>query len=472
MLARGVGRLPDADVGMPHRNVVPLGEGEAEQAGGAVEGGGDHAVEGEVGLDGGVVEIGAAAAQLFGVVAPVPRRQREIAAFLPDQLLQGVAVGSRAGARRHPHLFQKAAHGLRRLGHRIVEPVGGEMRVAEQLCGLLAQREDFADDRVVVVGIGVVAARHERLVGFLAQIAPGRRLQERLDRGARQRHHRLAGLATLGRRRLGRGDEAVGQAGAIVLAEFERPRLLVAEQMMAEARAKLGEPLVDRGHARLGGLVEAGAGAAEAGVDALQQALLFGRQLEMGALVVEFCDAAEQHGVHQDGVPVPGGAQRHLALDRQQRLARMRRDQRMEHRRDAVEQPPGALQRDDGVGEVRLRRIVGDGVDLAHVVGERLRQRRQDMLGPDGVERRRGERRPPGGEQRVVGKRRRRCSHEKSRDSAKSAIPIYTGSGRFLGSRPLIAPAFSGTLPPFSSPARHPRRAGPGRPQRDPEDPR
>src|SRR5256885_353862 len=38
-------RLPDADDGVPELVILALGEGDAEQAGGAVEGGLDHVVE-------------------------------------------------------------------------------------------------------------------------------------------------------------------------------------------------------------------------------------------------------------------------------------------------------------------------------------------------------------------------------------------------------------------------------------------
>ena len=55
-----------------------------------------------------------------------------------------------------------------------------------------------------------------------------------------------------------------GQAGAVVLAELHEPFLLVAEQMVAEGGAEMGQPLVDLGHPLLGGFVEPGAGAVEA----------------------------------------------------------------------------------------------------------------------------------------------------------------------------------------------------------------
>src|SRR5258707_995645 len=138
---RSAGRilhLPDPDVRMPDRNILALAEGDAEQAGGAVEGGVDHVVEHEIRLDRGVVEIGAALPQLFGVVAPVPRRQREIAALLRDQRLQGIAIGQCAGPRRLPDPLQQAAHGLRGLGHRILQPEGGEGRKAQELGAFLA----------------------------------------------------------------------------------------------------------------------------------------------------------------------------------------------------------------------------------------------------------------------------------------------------------------------------------------------
>ena len=272
--------LPDPHVRMPDRNILALGEGEAEQAGGAVEGGLDHVIEREIGLDRGVVEIGAALPQLFGVVAPVPWRQREIAALLRDQRLQGVAIRQRPGARRLPDPLQQAAHRLGRLGHRILQPVGGEGRKAQQPGALLAQRQDLDNGRVVVVGVVVVAARGEGLEHLFAQLAPAGALQERLDRGARQRHDRLAGHAALLGGGLRRRDKAVRKAVAIGLAEFHEPVLLVAEQMMAERRAEMGQPLVDLGHPLLGGLVEAGAGAMEAGIGALQQPHLLAGQPE------------------------------------------------------------------------------------------------------------------------------------------------------------------------------------------------
>ena len=203
---------------MPDRNVPPLGEGNAEQAGGAVEGGLDHVIERQIRLDRGVVEIGAALPELLGVVAPVPRGEREIAALLRDQRLQLVAVGQRPGPGRLPDPLQEAAHGFRRLGHGILQPIGGIGRKAEQLGAFLAQREDLDDDGGVVVVVAIVAAGGEGLEHLLPQVAPGRALQERLDGRARQGQKRLSGHAALLGGRLGGGNEAVGKPGAIGLA--------------------------------------------------------------------------------------------------------------------------------------------------------------------------------------------------------------------------------------------------------------
>ena len=388
---------------MPHRNVLALGEANAEQTGGTVEGGLDHVIERQIRLDRGVVEIGSDLAQLFGIIAPVPRRQREIAALLRHQRLQGVAVGHRPRPRRLPDPLQQPAHRFRCLGHRILQPIGGKGGEAEQLRAFLAQRQDFDDGLVVVVGVVVVAARRKRLEDLLAQVAPGRTLQERLDERPRQRHHDFAGhAALLGGRPCG-GDETLRQPLAIGLAEFHEPFLLVAQQMMAERGAEMRQPLIDLGHPCLGRLVEAGAGAVEARIGTLQQPRLLAGQAERGAVVAQQRDAAEQHGVHHDRVPVARHPQRHFLVDLQQRRVGMGRHQVVKHRRHPGEQLARALQRRDGVGEIRRGGIVGDRRDLGGMIGEGLLEGGQEMLGRDLGEWRGLERRLPRLEKRVCG---------------------------------------------------------------------
>ena len=69
---------------------------------GGEEGGLDQVGKLEIGLQRRVVEVILLLAQLFGVIAPVPGRQVEIAAFARDQRLQRIAFLQRALARRRP----------------------------------------------------------------------------------------------------------------------------------------------------------------------------------------------------------------------------------------------------------------------------------------------------------------------------------------------------------------------------------
>jgi len=73
MDAGTVANLPDTDIRMIDRQVVALGEGNAEQAPGSVERGLNHIVEDEVRLYFGLVEVVFGLPDLLGVVAPIPR---------------------------------------------------------------------------------------------------------------------------------------------------------------------------------------------------------------------------------------------------------------------------------------------------------------------------------------------------------------------------------------------------------------
>ena len=144
-----------------------------------------------------------------------------------------------------------------------------------------------------------------------------------------------------------------------------------------------------------------GAGAMEAGIGALQEAHLLGGQPIAGAVVVQQRDPAEQHRVHHDRIPVPRHPQRHFLVDLQQRRVGVRRHQVVEHRRHLGEQLARALQRGDGVGEVRRGRVVGDGGNLGGMIGERLLEGGQEVFRHDLLKWRRLERRLPGLQQRV-----------------------------------------------------------------------
>ena len=111
MGAACIRHLPGARVRVIERHVDGR-EGEPEQPPRGLEGGLDHLVELEVWLDLGLVQVVARLAQLLGVVAPVPRRQGEVAALLRNHLLQRVALGGGFGARAAPDFVKELARAL------------------------------------------------------------------------------------------------------------------------------------------------------------------------------------------------------------------------------------------------------------------------------------------------------------------------------------------------------------------------
>ena len=199
---------------MPDRHIGARRELQAEQALCRIEGRLDHAVETEVGLDRRFFDVATPLAQLFRVVAPVPGRKFEIAAFLLHQRLQCVAIGFRAGARRRPHCVEQMTDRVRRFRHGVVEPVMGEVVIAEQAATLGAQLHHLGNNRLVVGCAAIVAAADEGAKDLFAQIAALRELQEWFDAGARQRDNAAVETALL-RFRLHRFAHEIGQAGKL-----------------------------------------------------------------------------------------------------------------------------------------------------------------------------------------------------------------------------------------------------------------
>ena len=381
MAPAGVAHFPHPHIGVPDRNAFAPLEAQSEQAVRGVERRRDDALELEIRLDRRFVDVAARLAQLLRVVAPVPRREREIAALRLHQRLHGIAIRQRVAARRQPDAIEQRAHGLRRLRHGIVEPVMGEARIAEEPRALGAQRHHLGDDRLVVGCAAAVAARDPGTKDLLAQVAPRRELQERLDARARQRDDVLAREAALLGRRARRRAHEIGQTGELVLAvEHEGIALLVRQHVLAEAGAERGEPLVDVGETGLRRGVERGAGALEHHVVAIEHALLLGREGEPIARAVQAVDAAEQGLVHQDAVPVLGLLRGELAFDLLDGVVGMRARQQVEHAAHAHERVAGSFQRCDGVGEGRLGRIGGDGLDLRRVRGRKRARTRAENV--------------------------------------------------------------------------------------------
>ena len=211
-----------------------------------------------------------------------------------------------------------------------------------------------------------------------------------------------------------RGAHEVGQPGELALgAQHEPVGGLVGEHVLAELRRQLGEPPHDLGVALLFVGAEARAGAREVGVIALEHAQLLGAEAELGAPLVQRVDSREQRGVHRDRAVVRGEARRHLRLDRLQRRRRLARRQVEEQLLQPRDHPAGAVERGDRVRECRRCRIGADRIDLGPVLGDRRVERRLEVLGPHGAERRQAVRRVPALQQRVVGlvAVRCRCRH-------------------------------------------------------------
>ena len=106
-----VGHLEGPHVRVVHRNVMALGEGEAEQAVRRVEGGRDDIVERKMRPHVRFLESEARAAQLFGIKSPIVPGEGEISAFGCDHRVEVAFLGLGACTGFGPHLVQKVSHG-------------------------------------------------------------------------------------------------------------------------------------------------------------------------------------------------------------------------------------------------------------------------------------------------------------------------------------------------------------------------
>ena len=111
----------------------------------------------------------------------------------------------------------------------------------------------------------------------------------------RDKRHHIAVEPALARVRFHRLAHEIGQAGKLGLVfELQRERLLVGEHVLAERGAERREPFDDLGEPLLGRRVKRGAGAAEAGMIALDDALLLGGEPKRAGVAHQRVDALEQ----------------------------------------------------------------------------------------------------------------------------------------------------------------------------------
>jgi hypothetical protein len=213
----------------------------------------------------------------------------------------------------------------------------------------------------------------------------------------------LAGKAALLGGGPGSRAHEIGQTGEVLISlQHQRVGLLVRQHVLTEGGAERGQPFVDLGEAPLLGRFKRRAGAHEHGVIALQHARLLGGEAKPLACGMKRVDAPEQRLVHQDAVPVAGAAGRQLTLDGEQRVVGMSAGEHAEDAAHPVEEPPRAFHRLQGVGERRLRRFASDGRDLGVVAGKAALERRHEVFGFDGAERRHPEGARPVLEQRII----------------------------------------------------------------------
>ncbi len=260
--------------------------------------------------------------------------------------------------------------------------------VAEELRAPAAQPHDFLDDLLVVALVAVVAAAHERLPDFLAQVtAPGIG-EERLDARARVEDRPPAGLAAFLRGFCRRLAQRIGQALEVRFALEDERGVLVGQHVLAELGVERGEPLVDGGELLLRFGVQLRATAREFLVAQPRESLLLGVQAGFLARAVHGGDALEELLVLDDPVAKRGELRLHLALDLLEIGRAHRRAEDAVDVADAIEHPAGLLHRFDRVGEGGRRRFAGDAVHLAQLLAHRGLERGLEVRDLHLVERR------------------------------------------------------------------------------------
>ena len=150
--------LKHPHIRMPRSDALLFLEADAEQAACHVKSGFDDFFELKIRLQFRLIEGEAFGTQLFSIEAPIPWRNLVIAAIGCDQALQFDFFFMGLGARLVPDGFQQVHDRLWRLGHGVVELVGGKVGVAEQMCLALAQFHHFAHDVTIVAFATVLAA--------------------------------------------------------------------------------------------------------------------------------------------------------------------------------------------------------------------------------------------------------------------------------------------------------------------------
>ena len=195
--------------------------------------------------------------------------------------------------------------------------------------------------------------------------------------------------SALSRRLRGSGDGVVAEPVQLGDVGHVHGRSLGrGEQSDAELGGKSGQLRVELAQPVLVGLVEGGAGADEVEMVPLEELGRLGIESQLVAVGVQLVDPGEERAIQGDRVGVsrqPGGV---LGFDRLELGVGVGRGQAPEHPAYAVEDPAGALQRDDGVREGGRGVAVGDHLDLGQLLGHPGVQTGPEVLDGDVGERR------------------------------------------------------------------------------------
>src|SRR5882757_11132435 len=157
----------------------------------------------------------------------------------------------------------------------------GEGFIAEQARPLGSQLHHFGGDRAIVARAAALTARGPGAKGVLAEVAPGRELQEWFDARATERYREMFRVAALGGDARCARNIKVRQANEVLLVQEHEPALFVRQHVLSELRGKRRQPLGDRGQSRLGLSRGARAGAGEIEMIALEHARLLDRKPEL-----------------------------------------------------------------------------------------------------------------------------------------------------------------------------------------------
>ncbi|MET3800760.1 hypothetical protein ABID70_000715 [Clavibacter michiganensis] len=385
-----VAHLEDARVRVVGHDVVALGEGDAVQGGGRAE---DAVVEDALRLEVGAhplgVDVVAFAAHPLAVEGPVPGGELEgrLAALLlraVDHALQLDGLGAGIAGRGRGEAAEHVGDGLGRAGRLVGGDRGGVAREAEEGGALGAEAGDLEHERAVVVVVPARPTGEGRLHDPLAQ-PPVRQLRQvGVPGGQHERDEVLPLQPAVGGGLRGGRDGAGAQAVELRhVVDHDGEVVGVLEQVRLEARRQDGQAAVEVAEQVLRGVVEAGARDRELGQVALDEVDGLGVEAGLVARVVDGADPGVERGVEADRVLVRGELGGDLRLELAREGGAVRGGEREEDVADAVEDPTGPLERDEGVLERRRLGGVGDGAHLGEMLGDAGLERGTEVLLPD-----------------------------------------------------------------------------------------